>query len=242
MKIILFSRTTKATAFALLALVTPQVAAFWRMPCPGRLVLERIDPIISPGAVSGHVYTVSGGSAFNFTTSYEQQRTSVCSSCPVQQDLSVYWTPKLYYMNEDGDSFEDVLQAGEGNGATGGMTVYYQQRASYPGAELSAFPAGLRMVTGNPFQRNETGLKAAPGLAVSFVCLDYSGNSTQDNSIPNVNCPDGLRAQVYFPSRWDGIHSDNADHVSHMSYPTGAHYDNGICPDSHPHPLISIFY
>lgn len=31
------------------------------MSCPGRIVTERIDPIVSPGAVSGHVHTVSGG-------------------------------------------------------------------------------------------------------------------------------------------------------------------------------------
>ncbi|KAK6394058.1 hypothetical protein LTR65_001904 [Meristemomyces frigidus] len=231
----------KTAALALVASLSVPASAFWRMPCPGRLVMERIDPIMSPGAVSGHVHTVSGGSGFGFTTDFEQQRASACSSCPVKQDLSAYWTPQLYYMGANQSYFEDVPQAGEGEGVTGGMTVYYEQRGGPNNDALQAFPAGFRMMAGDPFQRNESFAKTAPGLAVSFVCLDYSGTSTQWSAMPNVNCPDGLRAQVYFPSCWDGVHNDTADHKSHMAYPIGA-YDDGVCPDSHPVHLISIFY
>ncbi|KAI7246090.1 hypothetical protein KC352_g14322, partial [Hortaea werneckii] len=109
----------KQISFAALALTSTLFApteAFWRMPCPGRLLLERIDPIVDPGEVSGHVHTVSGGSGFGFNTTFEQQRDSACSSCPIKQDMSAYWTPKLYWMSEDGNSFEDVPQAGEGEG------------------------------------------------------------------------------------------------------------------------------
>ena len=67
--------------------------AFWRMPCSGRLLLERADPIVNAGKVSGHVHTISGGNGFGFTTSYDQMRASTCSSCPIKEDLSVYWTP-----------------------------------------------------------------------------------------------------------------------------------------------------
>ncbi|KAK4556946.1 hypothetical protein LTR86_005927 [Recurvomyces mirabilis] len=224
-------RIAQAAVGLALALTRP-VSAFWRMPCPGRLVLERIDPIVSPYEVSGHVHTVSGGSGFGFNTTYEQQRASACSSCPIKDDLSAYWTPKLYYMAEDGH-FEDVPQAGEGNGATGGMTVYYEQRG--PDLKnLLAFPEGFRMLAGDPWQRNDTGLKAAPGKAVSFVCLDYSGATKhpQTGNMPDYNCPDGLRAQVYFPSCWNGVDMDPPDHHSHMAYPIGE-YDNGT---------ISIFY
>ncbi|KAK0835774.1 hypothetical protein LTR73_000273 [Friedmanniomyces endolithicus] len=231
-----------ATACGLATLLSAPVAAFWRMPCPGRLVLERIDPLIFPGIVSPHVHTVSGGSGFGFETSYEQQRASACSSCPIKQDLSAYWTPKLYYMGEGGSYFEDVPQAGEGNGVTGGMTVYYEQRGGPNNDKLLAFPPGLRFIAGDPFQRSYTGLEAAPGAAVSFVCLNYNGGGPpQANYMPNVNCPDGLRAQVYFPSCWDGVNNDTADHKSHMAYPIGS-YDNGYCPASHPVHLISIFF
>lgn len=97
------------------------------------------------------------------------------------------------------------------------------------------------MLAGNPFQRNDTGLQAAPGNAVSYVCLDYYGPThPQTTVMPDINCPDGLRAQIYFPSCNDG-RTDSADHKSHMAYPIG-HYDNGPCPDTHPIRLISIFY
>lgn len=49
-----------AAALSLLVFATPS-SAFWRMPCPGRIVDERADPIVSPGSVSGHVHTISGG-------------------------------------------------------------------------------------------------------------------------------------------------------------------------------------
>lgn len=223
----------------ILAAMAGTANAFWRMPCGGRVALERADPIIDPGQVSGHVHTISGGNGFGFSMDYYQARNSSCSSCPIKQDLSNYWTPKLYYMYQNG-SVEDVPQAGEGNGATGGMNVYYEQRPGNATEQLHAFPEGFRMVAGDPFQRNYTGAVAAPGAAVSYVCLGVPG-ANQTSAIPNYNCPDGLRAQVYFPSCNDG-RKDSPDHKSHMAYPKGEHYDNGPCPDSHPHHMISLFF
>jgi hypothetical protein len=34
--------------------------AFWRMECPGRVGLARIDPIVNPGGVSKHVHAIHG--------------------------------------------------------------------------------------------------------------------------------------------------------------------------------------
>lgn len=51
-----------------------------------------------------------------------------------------------------------------------------------------------------------------------------------------------LRAQVYFPSCWDGVNKDSADHKSHMSYPINGGYDHGSCPSTHPVRLISLFF
>lgn len=50
-----------------------------------------------------------------------------------------------------------------------------------------------------------------------------------------------MRAQVYFPSCWDGVNLDSEDHKSHMSYQI-QNYNSGDCPDSHPVQLVSIFY
>jgi len=195
-------------------LISP-AAAFWRMPCPSRLIEERIDPIIAPGAVSAHTHVVAGGSGFGYTMDYNQARAAPCSSCPITADLSNYWTPKLYYQAQNG-SFISVPLSGDGTGNEGGMTVYYLQRPGPDNDELKAFPEGFRMIAGNPFQRNYTGDFAAQ--AISFACLDYNAPAKPEtNEMPNYNCPDGLRAQVFFPSCWDGVNLDSPDRKSYSS-------------------------
>ncbi len=109
---------------AIAATLVDSAVGFWRLPCPGRIVQDRIDPIVNPGNMSGHVHTVAGGSAFAMTMDYDQARAANCSSCPIKQDLSNYWTPMLYYRAMNG-SFINVPQAGDGGDIQGGMTVYY---------------------------------------------------------------------------------------------------------------------
>ncbi|KAH0545165.1 hypothetical protein FGG08_000777 [Glutinoglossum americanum] len=212
----------------LAALVAP-ASAFWRMPCSNPLVVERADPVVSPGAVSGHVHTIMGGSGFGFTMDYAQARASACSTCKVAQDMSNYWVPTLYYHAQNG-SFISVDQVG-------GATIYYEQRRS-DDEKLIAFPPGFRMLAGNPFLRNFTGDTASE--AISFACIDFANPGPETNGFPTKNCPQGLRAQVFFPSCWDGVNLDSPDHKSHMSYPSV--YNNGVCPPSHPKRFISLFY
>jgi hypothetical protein len=230
---------TSAKFFGLAAALAAPAAAFFRIPCPGRIVTERADPIVSSGSVAGHVHSISGGNGFKFDMDYADARASTCSSCPIKQDLSNYWTPSLYYQFQNG-SFQNVKQSGDGQGIYGGMTVYYLQRPGPNKDALKAFPEGFRMLAGNPLKRNHTNDFASQ--AVSFVCLDYTHGSSTTDGLPTKSCPDGLRAQIFFPSCWDGVNLDSADHMSHMSYPVGGSYDNGECPSTHPVHLISIFY
>lgn len=58
--------------------------AFFRMSCPGRLVRERLDPVINPGKIAGHVHTISGGSAFSADMIYNDTRAAKCSSCQIK--------------------------------------------------------------------------------------------------------------------------------------------------------------
>lgn len=94
-----------------------QASAFFVLPCARPIVVERADPIVNPGVLSGHAHTIMGGSGFNFTMDYDRARASACSSCRAKDDLSNYWVPNLYYHREDG-KFETVPQVG-------GMLVYY---------------------------------------------------------------------------------------------------------------------
>jgi hypothetical protein len=78
------------------------------MSCPGRNVRERLDPIVSPGAVSGHVHTISGGAGFKASMTYADTQASKCSSCTIKEDMSNYWTPQLYVKYKDGSGFAPV--------------------------------------------------------------------------------------------------------------------------------------
>jgi Domain of unknown function (DUF1996)/WSC domain len=108
------------------------------------------------------------------------------------------------------------------------------------GEKLTAFPAGLRMVAGDPMKRSYgNDLESA---AISYACLNFNGPATPEtNAFPTSKCASGLRAQVFFPSCWDGKNLDSPDHKSHMSYPVNSHAF-GSCPPSHPVHFISLFY
>lgn len=216
-----------ANILATLVLVAPS-AAFFILPCSRPVVVERADPIISPGVPSAHSHTIMGGSAFDFAMTYDQTRNATCSTCKVTADLSNYWTPTLYYAAEDG-TFQSVKQSG-------GMLAYYLQRRETPSQRLRAFPPGFRMVAGNPRLRSYSDTPSQ--RAISYVCLGVPG--PQSAGFPTQNCPDGLRFQVIFPSCWDGEHVDSADHKSHVAYPDGV--DNGKCPSTHPVRLVTLFY
>ncbi|KAF2156578.1 hypothetical protein K461DRAFT_308871 [Myriangium duriaei CBS 260.36] len=230
--------TVVSAAISLVAFAAPS-HAYWRMQCPGRLLEARMDPIVTPGGIASHAHTISGGSAFNYEMTYEDTQNAACSSCPIKQDLSNYWVPTLYYQHKDG-SFESVSQVLDGEGVQGGQVVYYLQRGGPNNDPLKAFPAGFRMLAGTPSKR--TGGDDFESQAVSFVCMNYSGNSQYYDQLPDVACPDGVRAQIFFPSCWDGVNLDTADHKSHMAYPESVAYNNGPCPASHPVHLISLFF
>lgn len=102
-----------------------------------------------------------------------------------------------------------------------------------------AYPAGFRMVAGDPKRRTYDATDMAQ-KAVSHVCL--GGTEPEQGPLPKSNCKDGLRSQIYFPSCWNGRDLDSGNHRDHMAYPEGEHYDSGKCPETHPVPMVSIFY
>lgn len=66
---------------------------------------------------------------------------------------------------------------------------------------VKAFPDGLRMISGSP-NRRDFDPRDPNDVAITYVCLDYSGSHRGDpewdqrNSFFNHNCPQGMRAQV----------------------------------------------
>ena len=112
------------------------------------------------------------------------------------------------------------------------------------------------MLAGDPTVRSNMNTVESQAItwywSVSFLCTSTTVTDSRvtisvadqpNPTTPNieyVQCPYGLRAQIHFPSCWDGVNLDSADHKSHTAYPVG--YDNAPCPTSHPVRIITIFY
>ena len=62
------------------------------------LVQEAADPIRSPGSRSGHSHTIAGPSNFGLTLDYDTLVASTCTTSPVAQDKSGYWTPMVFLL------------------------------------------------------------------------------------------------------------------------------------------------
>ncbi|EAU85261.1 WSC domain-containing protein [Coprinopsis cinerea okayama7 len=181
------------------------------------ITTERIDPIVNPGQVSGHVHSVVGGSNFGFEASTELLTQSQCTSVPIKEDKSNYWFPHLYFQWANG-SFSSV---------NGGAVIYYLF-PDKPGA-TKAFPPNFRMLSGNPRKRSYDPNSHAQ-QAVDFLCLDFNGQTTRHTGLPDKVCPSGIRSQVNFPSCWNGKDVDSPDHKSHVAFRSGGP-DKGECTD-----------
>lgn len=226
--------------------------AFWRMPCHDRTALQRLDPIVDPGKASSHAHTIHGGSNFAETTTYDMLRSSECTSCQFDDDKSAYWTPSLHFVH-DGGKTEIVPQIG-------GMLAYYLLL----GDNIKAFPEGFEMLAGDSRLRNFSGPIPDPptsswGLedmtqealaqkSLGFNCLNYNRapegsryrHFLPDKAFMDENCANGIRAEIFFPSCWNGKDITSKDHKSHVAYPNLI--DGGKCPEGFETRLPSLFY
>ncbi|KAK2759360.1 hypothetical protein FQN54_002838 [Arachnomyces sp. PD_36] len=225
---------------SLSALGSAQTTDEFTVSC-NTLTIQRSDPIVDPGEASGHVHVVAGGTAFQRTMDQDTAKNSMGTTCDKDIDKSSYWVPQLYHQTSDG-KFEIVEN--QGNAA------YYLNRAcNYTSGATEcdndqnkivamAPPAGLRMVAGDPELRTYDDSNVEQ-QAISHMCLK-EGGSTETKSLPQEHCL-RMRSQVYFPSCWNGQDLDSDDHKSHMAYPDSG-YNGGVCPQSHPIAIYSLFY
>jgi len=203
------------------------------------LTIQRADPIVNPGVAGTHVHSIVGGNAFQRAMYGRAAENATATTCSFSLDHSNYWVPSLYHQNSNG-LWELVHWSG--------AAVYYLKRACNYDPNLNncdgdnafqqAFPYGFRMVAGNPARRtnNESLFE---DQAVDIVCL--GGNVPEGPGFPKSRC-DRMRAQVYFPSCWDGKNVDTPNHKDHVAYPAKGAYNGGVCPPTHPVALFSIFF
>jgi len=204
------------------------------------LTIVRSDPIISPGIPSAHVHAVIGGNNFNRSmvgTYFAINATK--TTCNKAVDHSNYWVPQLYHYDTNTKMYSIVEFQGSAH--------YYQRRACDYAPGLTKcdpdfvpmfFPYGFRMLAGDPTRRTQNNSDPAQ-RAIDIVCL--GGNYPEGGGFPKAPCGQ-FRAQVYFPSCWNGKDLDPPDHMSHMAYPAIGDFNGGVCPQSHPKALISLFY
>lgn len=123
---------------AMLSLCT-QAHALLRFAC-SQLVIERFDPLVTPGIVSPHLHQIVGGNAFNISMdpALDLPSLSTCTTCTFTEDFSNYWTAVLFFRHANG-TFERVPQIPEQmiGPANGGITVYYSQPQG--GGKVTAF-------------------------------------------------------------------------------------------------------
>jgi len=222
------------------ASLTPS-GGFWRLTCRGRPVYTgRADSIVNPGGVATHVHKVFGGSGFSAAQKtstplqvFQETFNGGCSSCALQEvDNSNYWHPELYWQNQTSKQFQVVP-------SEGAIIYYFSSAGAVP------FPDGLRMLAGTTTRRNYNG-SLIDNQAVSYTCLQNGGAAPYVDDGPgfptkNNFCNNILRAQIWFPSCWDGVNLDSADHKSHIVYPLyGA--NDGPCPADHPVRVPAMFW
>jgi hypothetical protein len=164
------------------------------------------DPIVHPGhRRAGHLHDFFG----NRSTSGRSTNASLRrgrTTCTPRADRSAYWVPTLFVRGRP-------LTPSQ-------VTIYYTVEPALA-PKLQPFPAGLRMIAGNPRERGRV-----PGAPNVWGCL---GGGASSETI--VRCPAGsaLELILNFPDCWDGRRADSRDHRSHMAYSTAA-----TCPRTHP--------
>jgi hypothetical protein len=132
------------------------------------------------------------------------------------------------------------------------------------GEDIKAFPAGFQMLAGDTRNRNFTGIVPDPEKslwgeedktqhalgqkALGFNCMNYAKDPEAsmyrhflpDKEYLDANCADGIRAEIFFPSCWNGKDIDSENHKDHMRYPDLV--NGGVCPEGFETRVPSLFY
>jgi len=204
------------------------------------LTVQRLDPIvfndISP---EGHVHSIFGASGFSRTGTYDELINSKCTTGNIKKDLSNYWVPSLYVEKPNGEVHYVEMY----------MAVYYKLindccQTTPPGGpnpivpgSIHAFPPGFKMLAGGPMADGPW----EGGASVNHKCMGAWIDTPAFPDRPEL-CTEGLRAEVSFPSCWDGVNLDSPTHNSHVSYREPGSWEGGPCPASHPFMMPTVFF
>ncbi|KAL9618849.1 MAG: hypothetical protein Q9160_006508 [Pyrenula sp. 1 TL-2023] len=201
------------------------------------LISERLDPILSPGGVGGHVHNVYGANKVSANWQYENMRTSTCNTMGPKADNSNYWFPALYFHNAKNNTFTLVPAM---------MQVYYHLDAIH--GERVEFPPGFRMITGDAMFRgpsNDVGTQSSlwqchNGVGTSAPQPDPNQH-TFPTSFTTCDAYPWFSGQMWFPFCWNGNDFDPAHPTAHVVHAANGNKAEGPCPASHPKILPHLF-
>ena len=223
--------TCGALLSALTVPVTAQQGAYFVLEGGGMpLVIERLDPILSPGQVSNHVHSIVGANSFQSTMDFAQTQTATCSTVSPKADKSVYWMPNLYFHDPNNGSFIRVPEQPY-------HKIYYKygQGDNTYDTDITEFPQEFRMIAGNMLLRSENATAMGPyGTELGWSCHGGDGYPDVDAvGFPTsfTACPNGFAAAITMPSCWNGQPFDISNPSAHMAYPIA----DGLsgCPATH---------
>jgi hypothetical protein len=179
------------------------------------------DPIVFPSQPSAsHLHAFFGNTstdAFSTYRSLQHARTN----CGLRADKGAYWMPAVY---KNGN----LIRANDAD-------FYYRGQTS-PLSAIRPFPPRLKIIAGNS---HATGPQSTE--VVEWTCFGGVHDGSESNH--PINCWKGVvKLLVTFPSCWDGLHTDSADHKSHMHYSIRKGGGRRGCPRSHPVPVPELTY
>ncbi|KAI1134904.1 hypothetical protein F5Y05DRAFT_195816 [Hypoxylon sp. FL0543] len=103
-----------------------------------------MDPVVSPGKQATHYHSIMGGSNFGINTRGDDLLSSECTTTTIKNDKSNYWIPTVFFQDPKTNAFEKVPLYY--------MNVYYFFEPTND--TIQAFPAGLKMLSGNATTRD----------------------------------------------------------------------------------------
>lgn len=220
------------------------------------------DPIVFPG-MSGHahLHMFYGAKNVDANTTFDSLFRSPEAGCSGGVlNRSSYWLPALLAPKYDsdgtqakdaaGESLWQVVPAkvgeGERSAAAAHEVIYYSAAVSDLNS-IEAPPIGLRIVAGNA-ATSPSSLAQSHAVArwhcLSWGSTDAKGgpwSSTIPECYADVNTPEMIRLDLFFPSCWNGVDLDSKNHQDHMAYPI-TQGGNQVCPATHPKSIARVSY
>ncbi len=179
------------------------------------------DPIVFPDDEgAAHLHRFYGNMAVDHTTTTASLFTDGASTCQGNRlNASGYWIPALLAADAGSDDGWTPVPAVVG-GSDEAHEVFYYSAGIDDLEAISPIPVGLRIIAGD---MTATPDRPQAASVARWHCQSWEANDATNprfsSTIPACEAPDRVRLDVFFPSCWNGVDLDSADHESHMAYP-----------------------